>query len=101
MPDIGTKFGQDVDEYRKLVEAVKVEVITYGVFLNRSLSPSILPMMAKYFTQEKVGKVTNYTANFEEVKCKRIYCFSFVRPLVRSSHFLAGIITNVERMLGY
>ena len=68
VPDIGTKFGQDVDRYRKLVEAVKVEVISYGVFLNRSLSPSILPMIAKYFTQEKIGKVTNYASNFEEVK---------------------------------
>ena len=58
VPDRGTKFGQDVDRYRKLINDVRVDVITYGVILNRSLSLSgikLPPAMAKGFTNQNIG----------------------------------------------
>ena len=59
VPDLGSNFGQDVDKYRKLVEALKVETISYGVMINRSLSTTgiqVPRLITYYVTPERVCK---------------------------------------------
>ena len=61
VPDLGTKLGQDVDTFRKLLDGVNIEMISFGVIKNQSLCTNDLKfpaIMKKMFSKEKIGTVS-------------------------------------------
>ena len=56
VPDLGTKLGQEVDKYRKLLD-IDIETISFGSMKQASLRTTMrFPVLGRFFKKHHVGK---------------------------------------------
>ena len=69
VPDVNTSIGKEVCNLRKTIQAIPIDVITYGILANRELCVTDLNLPKAFLDSNKKEDIGKYSKDNLPCKC--------------------------------